>query len=166
MAQMQLPAWSILSERRFRGAESFGKGQTAQPRRSEYGASVTLGGAFGGDRGHLVVALDYTQRDQVRGERSWPHAWRDCLPSVAISPMSQAGGLFFHSAGLSRRHLKRPISLAIPAYRALKRFNVAAFLKYKLTDNIELYGRAMYTNARTEDRYARTTPQASARSLA
>ncbi|WP_255504925.1 hypothetical protein [Novosphingobium sp. EMRT-2] len=33
----------------------------------------------------------------------------------------------------------------------MKRINVAALFKYEITPQVEIYGRAMYTNARTEE---------------
>jgi iron complex outermembrane receptor protein len=139
----------------FEGAELSAKDRTAEHGGSEYGASVTLGGEFGEDRGHLVVALDYTQRDQVRGgTRSWA-----ATPGATVLPVGgnftdiASGRAFsFTSAGaFTTTPQTSNFSSQYPLIEPLKRFNVAAFLKYKLTDNIELYGRAMYTNARTEE---------------
>ena len=138
----------------FDGAEISAKDRTAEHGGSEYGASLTLGGGIG-DRGHIVVALDYTQRDQMRaGTRDWA-----ATPGATLLPIGgnftdvASGRAFsFTSAGaFTTTPQTSNFSSQYPLIEPLKRFNVAAFLKYNLTDNVELYGRAMYTNARTEE---------------
>jgi hypothetical protein len=139
----------------FDGAELSAKDKTAQHGGSEYGGSLTLGGEIGGDRGHIVLALDYTQRDEVKaGTRSWA-----ATPNATVAPIGgnftdvASGRTFsFTSDGtFTNTPQTSNFSSQYPLIEPLRRFNIASFLKYNLTSYIELYGRAMYTNARTEE---------------
>jgi iron complex outermembrane recepter protein len=138
----------------FDGAEFSAKDKTAQHGGSEYGGSLTLGGGIG-DRGHIVLALDYTQQDEVKaGTRSWaatPGATQAPIGGNFTDVASGRAFSFTSDGAFTTTPQTSNFSSQFPLIEPLKRFNVASFLKYNLTDNVELYGRVMYTNARTEE---------------
>jgi iron complex outermembrane receptor protein len=139
----------------FEGVELSATDKSAQAGGSEYGTSATLGGAFGNDRGHVVLAIDYTQRDMVRGgSRDWAATPGATVAGVGGNFTDNASGRKFSitSAGdFTTTPQTSNFSSQYPLIEPLKRINVAGFLKYHLTDNVELYGRAMYNNSRSEE---------------
>jgi outer membrane receptor protein involved in Fe transport len=136
----------------FNGVQISATDRTAQAGGSEYGGSLTVGGPIN-DRGHVEFAFDYTQRDEVTaGSRSWA-----ATPNATVAPV---GGNFtdvasgrkfsFDSNGLfTTTPQTSNFSSEYPLVEPLKRYNLATFFNYKLTDRIELYGRGMYTNAQS-----------------
>jgi iron complex outermembrane recepter protein len=118
----------------------------------QYGVNATFGTELG-DRGHVAAYAEYTQREALRiGARDY--ALRNPI-SVA-----GAGGNFrdvvssrvfsFDEAGAFT--LTPQTTNYTPQFfmiQPLKRINGSLFFKYDLTDSIEAYGRAMYSNVKT-----------------
>ncbi|MBV8238705.1 MAG: TonB-dependent receptor plug domain-containing protein, partial [Sphingomonas sp.] len=138
----------------FKGVQASASTRLAEHGGKQYGASVMLGTPLG-DRGHIVVALDYTQREQtLSGSRDWAITPTSTVPSI--------GGLFTDVASGRRfgftdggQFTTNPsatsnISANYPLIEPLKRINAAALFNYEITPAVELYGRVLYTNARTE----------------
>ncbi|MFE8583691.1 TonB-dependent receptor domain-containing protein [Sphingomonas sp. NCPPB 2930] len=122
---------------------------------AQYGGSLMLGTGIG-DRGNLVIAADYTQRDGVRaGQRSWAATPNQTIPSIGGVFTDVASGRRFgftdDGTFTTTPSATSNISATYPLISPLKRINVAALYKYEITPQIEVYGRAMYTNARTEE---------------
>ena len=122
---------------------------------AQYGGSLMLGTGIG-DRGNLVIAADYTQRDGVRaGQRSWAATHNQTIPSIGGVFTDVASGRRFgftdDGTFTTTPSATSNISATYPLISPLKRINVAALYKYEITPQIEVYGRAMYTNARTEE---------------
>jgi iron complex outermembrane recepter protein len=138
----------------FEGLQASATGRVAQHGGAQYGASVMAGGRLG-DRGHVVVAFDYTQRDEVlSGTRNWAITPNSTIPNVGGVFTDIASGRTFGFDANGGFTLTPParsnISAKYPLIEPLKRFNVAALFNYELTPGLEVYGRAVYTNARTE----------------
>lgn len=138
----------------FKGVQASASTRLAEHGGKQYGASVMLGTPLG-DRGHIVVALDYTQREQtLSGSRNWAITPTSTVPSI--------GGLFTDVASGRRfgftdsgQFTTTPsatsnISANYPLIEPLKRINAAALFNYEITPAVEIYGRVLYTNARTE----------------
>lgn len=138
----------------FKGVQASASTRLAEHGGKQYGASVMLGTPLG-DRGHIVVALDYTQREQtLSGSRDWAITPTSTVPSI--------GGLFTDVASGRRfgftdsgQFTTNPsatsnISANYPLIEPLKRINAAALFNYEITPAVEIYGRVLYTNARTE----------------
>ena len=122
---------------------------------AQYGGSLMLGTGIG-DRGNLVIAADYTQRDGVRAEqRDWAATPNQTIPSLGGVFTDVASGRRFgftdDGAFTTSPSPTSNISASYPLISPLKRINVAALYKYEITPQVEIYGRAMYTNARTEE---------------
>jgi len=120
---------------------------------AEYGGSLMMGTKLG-DRGHIVFAADYTQRDLITtSERSWAATPNQTIPSIGGVFTDVASGRKFGFTD-SGQFTTTPsatsnISGSYPLVSPLKRINLATLFKYDVTPDIELYGRAMYTNVRT-----------------
>ena len=122
---------------------------------AQYGGSLMMGTGLG-ESGNLVVAADYTQRGGVRaGQRDWAATPNQTIPSIGGVFTDVASGRRFgftdDGAFTTSPSATSNISASYPLISPLRRINVAALYKYAITPQIELYGRAMFTNARTEE---------------
>ena len=122
---------------------------------AQYGGALMMGTGLG-DRGNIVVAADYTQRDGiVAGQRDWAATPNQTIPSLGGVFTDVASGRRFGftdtGAFTTTPSTTSNISDRYPLISPLKRINVAALYKYAITPAVELYGRAMYTHARTEE---------------
>jgi outer membrane receptor protein involved in Fe transport len=83
---------------------------------ANYGGSLTWGSKLG-DRGHLVLAVDYTQRDGVRaGQRDWANTPGQTIPSVGgvFTDVASGRKFGFTDAGLSPPTLRPPRTFPVP----------------------------------------------------
>ena len=140
----------------FKGLQASGTGRVSEHGGAEYGGSLMVGTGLGGERGHVVVALDYTQRDLTRsGTRSWAITPNSTIPSIGGVFTDNASGrkFGFDDAGqfTTTPSATSNISASYPLIEPLKRINVAALFHYEVTPAFEVYGRALYTNARTQE---------------
>lgn len=122
---------------------------------AQYGGSLMFGTALG-DRGHAVIAADYTQRDGIRaGQRDWAETPRQTIPSIGGYFTDVASGRVFGFTDggqfTTTPSATSNISSRYPLISPLKRINVAALYNYEITPVVEVYGRAMYTNTRTTE---------------
>jgi outer membrane receptor protein involved in Fe transport len=122
---------------------------------AQYGASVMMGTGLG-DRGNIVLAADYTQRDGIEAsQRDWAATPNQTIPSIGGVFTDVASGRRFgftdEGAFTTNPSATSNISGSYPLISPLKRINVAALYKYEITPQVEIYGRAMFTNARTEE---------------
>lgn len=122
---------------------------------AQYGGSLMIGTRLG-ERGNIVIAADYTQRDGIRaGQRDWASTPNQTIPSLGGVFTDVASGRRFgftdDGAFTTNPSATSNISSSYPLISPLKRVNVAALYKYEITPQVELYGRAMYTNTRTEE---------------
>ncbi|MGF7152423.1 TonB-dependent receptor plug domain-containing protein [Novosphingobium gossypii] len=122
---------------------------------AQYGGSIMLGTGLG-DRGNLVIAADYTQRDLIRaGQRDWAETPNQTIPSIGGVFTDVASGRRFgftdSGAFTTSPSATSNVSSQYPLISPLKRINVAALYKYEITPQVEVYGRAMYTNTRTTE---------------
>ncbi|WP_294327597.1 TonB-dependent siderophore receptor [uncultured Sphingomonas sp.] len=122
---------------------------------AQYGGSVMLGLGVG-DRGNLVFAADYTQRDGILArQRDWAATPNQTIPSIGgvFTDVASGRRFGFTDAGTftTTPSATSNISGSYPLVSPLKRINLAALYKYELAPAVEIYGRAMFTNARTEE---------------
>ncbi|WP_103098363.1 TonB-dependent receptor domain-containing protein [Novosphingobium guangzhouense] len=122
---------------------------------AQYGGSIMLGTGLG-DRGNLVIAADYTQRDLIRaGQRDWAETPNQTIPSIGgvFTDVASGRKFGFTDSGefTTNPSATSNVSDRYPLVSPLKRINVAALYKYEITPQIEVYGRAMYTNTRTTE---------------
>jgi outer membrane receptor protein involved in Fe transport len=140
----------------FKGARASATVRASEGGGTEFGGSLMVGGDFADGRGHVVLAADYTQRDLLTsGSRDWARTPTSTIPSVGGVFTDVASGRVFGFTD-SGQFTTTPsatsnISASYPLVEPLKRVNVTALFKYHVTPDIEMYGRAMYTNARTEE---------------
>lgn len=118
-----------------------------------FGGSLMFGTGLG-DRGNLVIAADYTQRDLIRaGQRDWAETPNQTIPSIGgvFTDVASGRRFGFTDAGqfTTTPSATSNVSDSYPLVSPLKRINVAGLFKYELTPQVEVYGRAMYTNTRT-----------------
>lgn len=139
----------------FKGIRGSAVGRLSTNGGAQYGASIMLGQGLG-DRGNIVIAADYTQRDLIRaGQRDWAATPTQTIPAIGGVFTDVASGRRFgftdngefttSPTGVSN------LSSTYPLVSPLKRINVAALYKYQIVPAVELYGRAMYTNTRTSE---------------
>lgn len=140
----------------FEGLQASATGRVSEHGGEQYGASLMLGTRLGDDRGHLVIAGDFTKRNLVNsGTRDWAITPNSTIPNVGGVFTDVASGRKFGYDANGQFTLSPPatsnISASYPLIEPLERYNVAALFNYKLTPEVELYGRVMYTNARTQE---------------
>ncbi|MCW3838116.1 TonB-dependent receptor domain-containing protein [Sphingomonas canadensis] len=139
----------------FEGMRASGVARISEHGGEQFGGSLMVGGALG-DRGHVVVAADYTQRSGFdAGSRDWAYTPGATIPSIGgrFTDVSSGRVFGFTDDGqfTTAPSATSNISDQYPLVSSLKRMNVAALFKYELTPAVEVYGRAMYTNVRTDE---------------
>ncbi|MFT3977577.1 MAG: TonB-dependent receptor [Sphingomonas bacterium] len=139
----------------FKGVQATASTRLAEHGGNQFGASVMLGTPLG-DRGHVVVAMDYTQRDMTRsGSRDWAITPTSTVPSIGgvFTDVASGRKFGFTDGGqfTTTPSATSNISGSYPLIEPLKRINAAALFNYEVTPAVELYGRVLYTNARTEE---------------
>jgi outer membrane receptor protein involved in Fe transport len=119
---------------------------------SQFGGYATFGTGLG-DRGSLVGYAEYTQRNGLTQR----HRAYSLLRTV---PVAGAGGNFtdvasgrlfsFTDAGqFTTTPQTTDYTPDFLMVQPLKRINASLFFKYDITEAIQVYGRAMYSNVRT-----------------
>ena len=139
----------------FEGATASATGRFSEHGGQQYGGSAMFGGRLG-DRGHVVIAADYTKREQVlSGERDWAITPGLTVPSVGgvFTDIATGRRFGFTDAGqfTTTPSATSNISDRYPLIIPLERYNVAALFKYEIVPDVEVYGRAMYTNVQSEE---------------
>ena len=139
----------------FEGVKGTATTRLSQHGGAQYGGALTLGTGVG-DRGHIVLAMDYTQRDMIRaGDRDWAETPGTTIPSLGGTYTDVASGNTFGytdaGAFTTSPSATSNISARYPLVSGLKRFNATALYKYEITPDIEVYGRVMYTNVRSTE---------------
>ncbi len=136
----------------FRGAQANANFRSGNGGGSQSGVNLT-GGIPIGDRGSVVGYLEYTERKGLlAGERDW--ALRNSVP------LAGAGGNFtdvasgrtfsFDNAGqFTTTPQTTDYTSQYTLIQPLKRLNASAFFKYDLLDNVQAYGRFMFSNVKT-----------------
>jgi outer membrane receptor protein involved in Fe transport len=142
----------------FEGLQATTAARLATHGGAQYGGSLMLGAGLG-DRGHLVIAADYTQRDGITAsQRSWANTPGQTIPSIGgvFTDVASGRKFGFTDAGAftTTPSATSNISGSYPLTSPLKRINAAALFKYEITPQVEIYGRAMFTNAHRGDRHA------------
>ncbi len=119
---------------------------------SQFGGYATFGTGLG-DRGSVVGYAEYTQRNPLtQGHRAF-----SLTRNVAVAG---AGGNFTDVASGRTFSFDRTGAFTLTPQttdytrdfllvQPLKRINASLFFKYDITDAIQAYGRAMYSNVRT-----------------
>jgi len=139
----------------FKGIRGTATTRLSQHGGAQYGGSIMLGSGLG-DRGNIVIAADYTQRDLIHaGQRDWAATPSQTIPSLGGVFTDVASGRRFGfsdtGAFSTNPSATSNISDRYPLVSPLKRINVAALYKYEITPAVEIYGRVMYTNTRTQE---------------
>ncbi|WP_242153968.1 TonB-dependent receptor plug domain-containing protein [Sphingomonas sp. BAUL-RG-20F-R05-02] len=139
----------------FKGLRGTASTRLSEHGGAQYGGSLMLGAGLG-DRGNIVIAADYTQRDLIRaGQRDWAATPNQTIPSIGGVFTDVASGRRFgfsdQGAFSTNPSATSNISDRYPLVSPLKRINVAALYKYEITPAVEIYGRVMYTNTRTQE---------------
>ncbi len=136
----------------FRGAQANANFRSGNGGGSQSGVNLT-GGIPIGDRGSVVGYLEYTERKGLlAGERDW--ALRNSVP------LAGAGGNFtdvasgrtfsFDNAGqFTTTPQTTDYTSQYTLIQPLKRLNASAFFKYDVLDNVQAYGRFMFSNIKT-----------------
>ena len=139
----------------FEGVTASALGRFSERGGAQYGGSAMFGSRLG-DGGHIVVAGDYTRREQVLvRERDWAITPNLTIPSVGgVFTDVASGRRFGFDANGALTTTPSPtsnISDTYPLIVPLERVNVAALFSYEFSPAIEVYGRALYTNVRSEE---------------
>lgn len=140
----------------FKGLTASVTGRFSERGGQQYGGSVMFGTDFADKRGHLVIAADYTKREQVRvADRDWATTPNLTIPSIGgvFTDIASGRRFGFTDAGqfTTTPAATSNISGTYPIIVPLERYNFAAIARYEITPAIEIYGRAMYTNVRSQE---------------
>lgn len=133
----------------FEGLKVTGNYEYGKGGGSAYGVNAAYGLDIGG-RGNLVLFGEYSQREELRaGERPW--ALRNSVPVASsggnYTDVASGKTFSFDAAGTFANGFQTTdYTKDYLLIQPLERINFSAFGKYDLTDRIELYGRAMYSN--------------------
>ncbi|QIG80185.1 TonB-dependent receptor domain-containing protein [Stakelama tenebrarum] len=139
----------------FSGMQASGAARLSEHGGEQYGGSLMVGGSLG-DRGHVVVAADYTRRTGFEAaSRDWAATPGATIPSIGgfFTDVSSGRTFGFTDDGqftLTPSAVSN-ISDQYPVVSGLERINVAALFKYELAPAVEAYGRVMYTNVQTDE---------------
>ncbi|MFL0415849.1 TonB-dependent receptor plug domain-containing protein, partial [Sphingomonas sp. 179-A 2A2 NHS] len=139
----------------FEGVTASGTGRFSEDGGEQYGGSLMFGTKLG-DGGHLVIAGDYTRREQVLvGDRDWAITPNLTIPNIGGVFTDVASGRRFGFDANGQFTTTPPatsnISSSYPLIVPLERINVAALFSYEFSPLAEVYGRALYTNVRSEE---------------
>ncbi len=102
-----------------------------------------------GGRGHVVAYLGYTERFKLlAGERSFTDAVATAIPSQGGNFTDETSGEFFafdNAGNLSTERQTVNVTPERYLIQPLQRFNASLLFKYDLFDQVQLYGRALFT---------------------
>ncbi len=136
----------------FRGVQASGNYRSASGGGDQYGVNLT-GGFPLGDRGSIVGYLEYTEREQLlAGARNWALNKPTLLAGSGGNFTDVASNRTFSVDGSGQFTLTPQTTDYTSGYllvQPLKRVNVSTFVKYDVTDNVQLYGRAMFSNVKS-----------------
>lgn len=136
----------------FEGLQAGGTYEFAEDGASQYGGYLQAGGAIG-DRGHVVAYLGYTERDALfAGDRAFALRNPTLLAPAGGNFTDVASGRRFSFDAAGAFTSTAQMTDFTPQYflvQPLKRWNASTFFDYDVLDNVELYGRAMYTNVQS-----------------
>lgn len=135
----------------FEGWQANGNYRAVAGGGSQYGGHVMAGLRLG-DRGNLVVYGEYTERDPLlAGKRNYARRGVATLP-IGGNFTDVASGRTFSYDASGNFTLTPQTTDYTPQFllvQPLRRINASAFFKYEVVDNVELYGRLMYSDLRT-----------------
>jgi outer membrane receptor protein involved in Fe transport len=135
----------------FEGWQANGNYRAVAGGASQYSGHVMAGLRLG-DRGNLVVYGEYTQRDPLlAGNRSFARRGIATLPIGGNFTDVASGRTFSYDAN-GNFTLTPQTTDYTPQFlfvQPLERINASAFLKYEIFNDVELYGRFMYSDLKT-----------------
>ncbi|MEM9749988.1 MAG: TonB-dependent receptor, partial [Pseudomonadota bacterium] len=113
-------------------------------------AEALFGEEIHGGRGHIVGAVEYTERfELLAGSRDFTDATVTAIPGEGGNFTDVASGNFF-AFDENGAFTTDPQTVNVTPDRfliqPLRRFNATLLFDYELTDGVEFYGRAMYTD--------------------
>jgi iron complex outermembrane recepter protein len=136
----------------FRGAQANANYRSGSGGGSQSGVNLT-GGMPIGDRGSVVGYLEYTERKGLlSGERDW--ALKNTVPLAGIggnfTDVASGRTFSFDNAGkFTTTPQTTDYTSQYTLIQPLKRLNASAFFKYDVLDNVQAYGRFMFSNVKT-----------------
>jgi iron complex outermembrane recepter protein len=136
----------------FRGMQAAANYKHAQGGGSQSGIHLTGGWGLG-NRGSIVAYLEYTDRDALlAGERDWAVKNPAFVAGNGGNFTDVASGRTF-SFDAAGNFTTTPQTTSYTSQlilgQPLQRINASAFGRFDVTDNIEAYGRVMYSNVKT-----------------
>lgn len=159
---------NFILDDRFEGMTADGSAQiTTRGDGALYNASITAGMKLG-DRGNLIVSGGWSKREGVFfGARPRLSVALDSFDLVSSGGSSNTVPTAFDVPGVGRFQVTpdegltddvqlynfNPVNYAQSPF---ERWNVMALGRYELTDNVELYGRAMYSDVKVQLQLAPT----------
>ncbi len=133
----------------FEGFEINITGDAPQDGGEIFSVDFTAGQPIGDGRGHVVGYLGYTERSELlAGDRDFTAATATAIPSAGGNFTDVASGNFFafdDNGGFSTDRQTVNVTPERFLIQPLERLNASLFLKYDALDQVELYGRAMFT---------------------
>lgn len=136
----------------FRGAQALANYRSGNGGGSQSGVNLT-GGMPIGDRGSVVGYLEYTERKGLlAGERDW--ALKNSVPLAGnggnFTDIATGRTFSFDNAGkFTTMPQTTDYTSQFTLIQPLKRTNASAFFKYDVLDNVQAYGRFMFSNVQT-----------------
>ena len=136
----------------FRGLQASGNYRAVAGGASQSSVSLTGGMALG-DRGSVVGYVEYTDRDSLlAGKRSYARNGVATLPIGGNFTDVASGRTFSYDASglFTLTSQTTDYTSQFLLVQPLRRINADLFFNYELASALELYGRVMYSNVRTQ----------------
>ncbi|MBI3525479.1 MAG: TonB-dependent receptor [Betaproteobacteria bacterium] len=136
----------------FRGIQASTNYRAVRGGGSQYGVNATYGAALG-DRGSFVGYLEHTEREALlAGSRDFALNNPLLLAGAGGNFTDVASGRKFSVNQANQFTLTPQTTDYTPGYmlvQPMKRLNASGFFKYDLTNDLQAYGRIMYSNVKT-----------------
>lgn len=133
----------------FDGFEVNATAEFPQDGGESYSVDFIAGHEIGDGRGHVVAYLGYTERSELlAGDRDFTSGTVTSIPSEGGNFTDVASGNFFAFDDAGNFSTDRQTVNVTPErflIQPLERFNASLLFKYDVLDQVELYGRAMFT---------------------
>ncbi|WP_411816257.1 TonB-dependent receptor domain-containing protein [Hyphococcus sp. DH-69] len=134
----------------FEGLEMSVSGEVPSGGGESISADLKAGAEIGDGRGHVVGYLAYTERfELLAGERDFTSGTVTAVPSIGGNFTDVASGNFFAFDNNGAFSTERQTFDATPdrfLIQPMQRFHASVLFDYEVLDNVEVYGRAFYTD--------------------
>lgn len=134
----------------FEGMELTVTGEVPSGGGESLSADMKAGTSFADGRGHVVGYIAYTERfELLAGERDFTAGTMTAIPSIGGNFTDVASGNFFafdNDGNFSTTRQTFDVTPDRFLIQPLTRFHATVLAEYEIFDNVEIYGRAFFTD--------------------